>query len=116
MIDIADLRGLVGLCGAVWSVVNINKSKYNLHVRAEIHLHSGVVRPFGLDSETVLLHLLCPSPADLNGSTVFTQYDIKNHKIFLKKIKYPEVKLDDLFIGNVFMCYNRQLKIVAFGD
>ena len=44
------------------------------------------------------------------------QYDIKNHKIFLKKIQYPEVKLDDLFIGNVIMCYNRQLKIVAFGD
>lgn len=44
------------------------------------------------------------------------QYDIKNHKIFLKKIQYPEIKLDDLYIGNVVTCYNRQLKIVAFGD
>ena len=44
------------------------------------------------------------------------QYDIKNHKIFLKKIQYPEVKLQDLYLGNVINCYNRQLKIVAFGD
>jgi len=44
------------------------------------------------------------------------QYDIKNHKIFLKKINYPEIKLTDLYIGNVVVCYNRQLKIVAFGD
>ena len=47
---------------------------------------------------------------------VFMQYDIKNHKIFLKKIQYPQIKLDDLYIGNVVTCYNRQLKIVAFGD
>ena len=45
-----------------------------------------------------------------------TQYDIKNHKIFLKKIHYPDIKLEDLYLGNVIMCYNRQLKIVAFGD
>jgi len=44
------------------------------------------------------------------------QYDIKNHKIFLKKIQYPEIKLTDLYIGNVVVCYNRQLKIVSFGD
>ena len=44
------------------------------------------------------------------------QYDIKNQKIFLKKIQYPEIKLTDLYIGNVVVCYNRQLKIVAFGD
>jgi nucleoside-diphosphate kinase len=44
------------------------------------------------------------------------QYDIKNHKIFLKKIQYPEIKLPDLYIGNVVTCLNRQLKIVAFGD
>lgn len=44
------------------------------------------------------------------------QYDIKNHKIFLKKILYPEIKLSDLYIKNVVMCYNRQLKVVAYGD
>ena len=44
------------------------------------------------------------------------KYDIKNQKIFLKKIVYHNVKLEDLFIGNVFVCYNRQLKVVDFGD
>lgn len=49
-------------------------------------------------------------------SNQIEMYDIKNHKIFLKKIQYPQIKLQDLFIGNVVMCFNRQLKIVAFGD
>lgn len=34
----------------------------------------------------------------------------------MKKIHYPEIKLTDLYIGNVIVCYNRQLKIVSFGD
>lgn len=44
------------------------------------------------------------------------QYDIRNQKIFLKKIQYPEIALDDLYLGNVVICYNRQLKIVSFAD
>ena len=41
---------------------------------------------------------------------------MKNHKVFLKKIKYPDIKLEDLYIGNVLSCYGRQLKIVDFAD
>lgn len=41
---------------------------------------------------------------------------MKNHKVFLKKIVYPNIKLEDLYIGNVITCYGRQLKIVEFGD
>ncbi len=41
---------------------------------------------------------------------------MKNHKVFLKKISYPEIKVADLYIGNVLMCYGRQLKIVDFAD
>jgi len=41
---------------------------------------------------------------------------MKNHKVFLKKIAYPEITLKDLYIGNVLACYGRQLKIVDFGD
>lgn len=41
---------------------------------------------------------------------------MKNHKVFLKKIKYPEIKLEDLNIGNVVPCYGRQLKVVDFAD
>lgn len=41
---------------------------------------------------------------------------MKNHKVFLKKISYPDIKLSDLYIGNILMCYGRQLKIVDFAD
>lgn len=41
---------------------------------------------------------------------------MKNHKVFLKKIRYPEIQLQDLYIGNVVACYGRQLKIVNFAD
>jgi hypothetical protein len=44
------------------------------------------------------------------------QHDMKNHKVFLKKISYPDIKLNDLYIGNILMCYGRQLKIVDFAD
>lgn len=47
---------------------------------------------------------------------IYLQYDIKNQKIFLKKIVYPDISIEDLFIGNVIVCYNRQLKIVDFAD
>lgn len=41
---------------------------------------------------------------------------MKNHKVFLKKIHYPDIVVKDLYIGNVLSCYGRQLKIVDFGD
>jgi hypothetical protein len=75
-----------------------------------------VVRSLRFHHQAILLHLLRPRSADRNGTPQLMQYDIKNHKIFLKKIQYPEVKLTDLYIGNVIVCYNRQLKIVSFGD
>ena len=36
--------------------------------------------------------------------------------MFLKKIAYPEISLEDLYLGNVVICFNRQLKIVDFAD
>mgnify|MGYP001421995573 CR=1 FL=1 len=41
---------------------------------------------------------------------------MKNHKVFLKKISYPEIKLEDLYIGNILTCYGRQLKVIDFAD
>lgn len=41
---------------------------------------------------------------------------MKNHKVFLKKIQYPDIQVKDLYIGNVVICYSRQLKVVDFGD
>ena len=43
-------------------------------------------------------------------------HDIKNKKIFLKKVVYPDVSLKDLFIGSDINIYSRKLKIVDYGD
>lgn len=58
-------------------------------VVAQVHFHRGVVRPLSLGGQAVLLHLLHAGSADRNGTSHPMQYDIKNHKIFLKKIQYP---------------------------
>ena len=44
------------------------------------------------------------------------QYDIKNRRIFLKKVVYPPVKEKDLYIGSTITVYSRQLKVVDFAD
>lgn len=76
-----------------------------------------MVWPNSFHSKTVLLYLLPAWQTNLDGRLfIIWQYDIKNQKIFLKKIIYPDISVDDLFIGNVIVCYNRQLKVVDFAD
>ena len=43
-------------------------------------------------------------------------YDIKNLRIFLKRIVNPEVKTSTLYIGSEISIYSRQYKIIAFAD
>ena len=43
-------------------------------------------------------------------------YDIKNQRIFLKRIINPEVKTTSLYIGSEISIYSRQYKIIAFAD
>ena len=43
-------------------------------------------------------------------------YDIKNLRIFLKRILNPEVKTSSLYIGSEISIYSRQYKIIAFAD
>ena len=43
-------------------------------------------------------------------------YDIKNHRIFLKRIVNPELKTSSLYIGSEISIYSRQYKIIAFAD
>ena len=43
-------------------------------------------------------------------------YDIKNLRIFLKRIVNPEVKTSSLYIGSEISIYSRQYKIIAFAD
>ncbi len=43
-------------------------------------------------------------------------HDIKNKKVFLKKIVYADVGLKELYIGSDINIYSRKLKIVDYGD
>jgi nucleoside-diphosphate kinase len=43
-------------------------------------------------------------------------HDVKNKKIFLKKVVYPELTTKELFLGSDINVYSRKLKIVEYGD
>ena len=43
-------------------------------------------------------------------------FDIKNLRIFLKRIVNPEVKTSSLYIGSEITIYSRQYKIISFAD
>lgn len=43
-------------------------------------------------------------------------FDVKNKKIFLKRIVYKELNLKDLFVGADLTIYSRKLKIVEYAD
>jgi len=44
------------------------------------------------------------------------QFDIKNHKMFLRRVAYPAISLEQLFIGSTILVYTRQLLIEDYGD
>ena len=46
----------------------------------------------------------------------FTQYDVKNKRMFLKRAECPQVTLKDLYIGSVLTIYSRQIKLADYGD
>ncbi|CAG9312082.1 NME7_1 [Blepharisma stoltei] len=43
-------------------------------------------------------------------------YDLKNRRIFLKRSQYPNLTLEDLYLGAAISIYSRQLKVVEYGD
>lgn len=43
-------------------------------------------------------------------------YDIKNSRIFLKRIINPEIKPSTLYLGSEITIYSRQYKIIAYAD
>jgi nucleoside-diphosphate kinase len=43
-------------------------------------------------------------------------FDIKNKKIFLKRLVFPSITLKDLYIGSEISIYSRKLKIVEYCD
>eukprot|EP00126_Sphaerothecum_destruens_P000535 Sdes_comp10644_c1_seq1m2344 len=42
--------------------------------------------------------------------------DLKNHRTFLKKVKYDNLKASELSIGGMVNVFSRQLKIIDYGD
>jgi nucleoside-diphosphate kinase len=43
-------------------------------------------------------------------------HDLKNKRVFLKRVVYPEITTKELFIGSDISVYSRKLKITAYGD
>lgn len=42
--------------------------------------------------------------------------DLKNKRMFLKRVVYPQLQLEHLFIGSTVTVYARQLKVADFSD
>ncbi|XP_053313477.1 nucleoside diphosphate kinase 7 isoform X2 [Spea bombifrons] len=43
-------------------------------------------------------------------------YDVKNHRIFLRRTKYEELRKEDLFVGNKINVFSRLLHLIDYGD
>ncbi|KAF6727963.1 Nucleoside diphosphate kinase 7 [Oryzias melastigma] len=43
-------------------------------------------------------------------------FDVKNQRVFLKRIKYDDIHPQDLFVGNRVNVFSRQLNLIDYGD
>ncbi|CAK7311788.1 Nucleoside diphosphate kinase 7 [Vulpes lagopus] len=50
------------------------------------------------------------------GDGSVEMHDVKNHRTFLKRTKYDDLHLEDLFIGNKVNVFSRQLVLIDYGD
>ncbi|KAG3258791.1 NME/NM23 family member 7, transcript variant X2 [Ictidomys tridecemlineatus] len=50
------------------------------------------------------------------GDGSVEMHDVKNHRTFLKRTKYDDLRLEDLFIGNKVNIFSRQLVLIDYGD
>ncbi|XP_063505039.1 nucleoside diphosphate kinase 7 isoform X6 [Pongo pygmaeus] len=50
------------------------------------------------------------------GDGSVEMHDVKNHRTFLKRTKYDNLHLEDLFIGNKVNVFSRQLVLIDYGD
>lgn len=44
------------------------------------------------------------------------QFDIKNQRVFLRRIAYPSIDVEHLFLGGTVLVYTRTLVLEEFGD
>ncbi|XP_073903644.1 nucleoside diphosphate kinase homolog 7 isoform X1 [Castor canadensis] len=50
------------------------------------------------------------------GDGSVEMHDVKNRRTFLKRTKYDDLHLEDLYIGNKVNVFSRQLMLVDYGD
>jgi nucleoside-diphosphate kinase len=43
-------------------------------------------------------------------------YDVKNSRIFLKKVEIPGIKLEDFYVGAKVTILSRVMKVTDYGD
>ncbi|KAM8977142.1 nucleoside diphosphate kinase homolog 7 [Pelodytes ibericus] len=43
-------------------------------------------------------------------------FDVKNHRVFLRRTKYEELHKEDLFVGNKINVFSRLLHLIDYGD
>ncbi|KAM5179639.1 nucleoside diphosphate kinase homolog 7 [Mantella aurantiaca] len=43
-------------------------------------------------------------------------YDVKSHRVFLKRTKYEALRKEDLYVGNKINVFSRHLHLVDYGD
>ncbi|KAM4046836.1 nucleoside diphosphate kinase homolog 7 [Anomaloglossus baeobatrachus] len=43
-------------------------------------------------------------------------YDVKNHRVFLRRMKYDSLRKEDFYVGNKINVFSRQLHLVDYGD
>lgn len=51
-----------------------------------------------------------------DGFTLLVQFDIKNRRHFLKRVKCDSVELSQLYVGSTVTVFARQLHLIAYGD
>ena len=66
------------------------------------------------DSQASLIrkYLLTFFPKDSTAE----MYDVKQRRMFMKRMAAPGISLSDLYIGSIINVYSRQLKLVEYGN
>jgi len=67
---------------------------------------------FDAQAELIRKYLLTYYP----GDRTCEMYDLKNRRMFMKRMACPGVSSDVLFIGSIINIHSRQLKLVEYGD
>jgi len=73
---------------------------------------SFIVEHYDTLAQMIKKYQLFYYPEDLS----IEMYDIKNLRIFLKRIINPEIKASTLYLGSEITIYSRQYKIIAYAD